>query len=75
MSALSTCLLMGALFIRDDRWSESIAVGGERFVEQVKIEVGFRAEHRQVSVTFGDARLVLSREAVWPYADHFDSEK
>ena len=29
---------------RDDRWSESIAVGSESFVEQVKVELGFRAQ-------------------------------
>jgi hypothetical protein len=33
---------------RDDRWSETIAVGSEGFVEQVKIELGFRAQRRQV---------------------------
>ena len=38
---------MGALLIRDDRWSESIAVGSEGFVEQVKNELHLRAQHRQ----------------------------
>jgi putative transposase len=35
---------------RDDRWSESIAVGSEGFVEQVKNALGIRAQHRQVAV-------------------------
>jgi len=32
---------------------ESIAVGSESFVEQVKIELGFKAQHRQVAVAHG----------------------
>jgi hypothetical protein len=32
----------------DDRWSEAIAVGSVGFVEQVKNELGFRAQHREV---------------------------
>ena len=46
---------------RDDRWSESIAVGSEAFVEQVKIELGFRALYRQVLVAEG---LYTLREPV-----------
>ena len=41
--------LSGAIAGRDDRWSESLAVGSEGFVEQVKMELGFRAQHRQVA--------------------------
>jgi hypothetical protein len=33
---------------RDDRWFESIAIGSEGFVKQVKNELGLRAQHRQV---------------------------
>jgi hypothetical protein len=40
----------GDIARRDDRWSESIAVGSEGFVEQVKIELAFRPHHRQVSM-------------------------
>jgi hypothetical protein len=32
----------GHMARRDDRWSESIAVGSEGFVEQVKNEFGFQ---------------------------------
>jgi putative transposase len=56
---------------RDDRWSKSIATGSERFVEQVKKELGFRTQHRQVLVAAGLYRL---REPVPPYGDHFDRE-
>jgi hypothetical protein len=61
----------GDIARRDDRWSESIAVGSERFVEQVKNELGFRAQHRQDAV--GDGLCTL-REPVPPYTDHVDSE-
>jgi len=49
---------------RDDRWSESIAVGSEGYVEQVKNALGFRAQHRQVAVADG---LYTLREPVPPY--------
>ena len=61
----------GDIARRDDRWSESIAVGSEGFVEQVKIELGFKAQHRQVAVADG---LYTLREPVPPYGDHFDRE-
>ena len=61
----------GDIARRDDRWSESIAVGSEGFVEQVKIELGFRAQHREVLVADG---LYTLREPVPPYGDHFDRE-
>ena len=61
----------GDIARRDDRWSESIAAGSEGFVEQVKNELGFRAQHRQVSVADG---LYTLREPVPPYGDHFDRE-
>jgi hypothetical protein len=49
----------------------SIAVGSESFVEQVKIELGFKAQHRQVAVADGVYTL---RETEQPYGDHFDAE-
>jgi hypothetical protein len=39
----------GDTVARDDRWSESIAIGSASFVEQVKVELGFRAQHRKVT--------------------------
>jgi len=56
---------------RDDRWSESIAVGSESFVDQVKIELGIQARHRRVAAE--DEAYTL-RESPQPYGDHFDSE-
>jgi hypothetical protein len=61
----------GDIARRDDRWSESIVVGSEGFVEQVKIELGLGAQHRQVLLVDG---LYALREAVPPYGDHFDSK-
>jgi hypothetical protein len=55
----------------DERWAESIAVSSEEFVEQVKNELGFRAQHREVLVADG---LYTLREAVPSYGDHFDRE-
>jgi hypothetical protein len=52
--------------MRDDRWSESIAVGSKGFVEQVKDEWGFRAQHRRVLVADG---LFTLREPVPAYSD------
>jgi hypothetical protein len=58
--------------VRDETiWSESIAVGSEGFVEQVKNELGSRAQHRQVAVADG---LYTLREPVPLYGDHFDRE-
>jgi putative transposase len=64
--------LSGDIAGRDDRWSESLAVGSEGFVEQVKMELGFRAaQHRQVAMADG---LYTLRAPVLPYGDHFDME-
>jgi hypothetical protein len=34
--------------VRDARWSESVAVGSLAFVEEVKVELGAKALHREV---------------------------
>ena len=34
--------------MRDDRWSEAIAVGSLAFVETVKNDLGVKAAHREV---------------------------
>ena len=56
---------------RDDRWSESLAVGSKRFVDTVKSELGIHAKHRKVGA--GDETYTL-QESVRPYMDYFDSE-
>jgi putative transposase len=63
--------LNGDTAVRDDRWSEAVAVGSQSFVEQVKVELGFRARYRQVAVAEGVYTL---RERAEPYGDHFDGE-
>ena len=56
---------------RDDRWSESLAVGSKRFVDQVKSELGIHAKHRKVGA--GDEAYTL-RESARPYMDHLDGK-
>jgi putative transposase len=45
---VETALVSGAV-ARDERWSESIAVGSEQFVENVKTELGVTVRHRKIS--------------------------
>jgi REP-associated tyrosine transposase len=61
----------GDIARRVERWSESIAVGSEEFVEQVKNELGFKAQHREVFMADG---LYTLRELVPPYGGHFNRE-
>jgi putative transposase len=39
--------------VRDARWSESVAVGSLAFVEEVKVELGAKALHREVEQVNG----------------------
>ena len=57
--------------VRDDRWSEAIAVGSRPFVEKVKSELGFKAAHRDVSENDGTYAL---REPAGAYASNFTGE-
>jgi len=59
--------LENGLLMRDDRWSESIAVGSLAFIENVKSELGFNA-HRDVIES--DGSYVL-REPAEAYALKF----
>jgi putative transposase len=43
--------------IREVKWSESIAVGSEAFVERVKEELGIRAKGREVRELEGQFEL------------------
>lgn len=61
--------MRGDTAARDDRWSESIAVGSERCVEHLNAELGVRAQHRQVALADGLSTL---RESAEPYRSHFD---
>jgi len=42
---IANALARGAA-VKEDRWSETIAVGGQAFVEEVKKALGTRALHR-----------------------------
>jgi putative transposase len=57
---------------RDARWSESIAVGSEEFVERTKEELGIRAKSREVMEMEGQFAL---REPGASYGGHFEAEK
>lgn len=54
---------------RDDRWSKSIAVGTERFVEQIRGELGSAVGHRQITV---ENKTHFLREPSLPYNPLFD---
>jgi len=57
--------------MRDNRWSEAIAVGSLPFVENVKGELGIKVLHRELE-QFGGAYAL--REPSEPYAADLDSE-
>ena len=63
--------LENGLLMRDDRWTESIAVGSLAFIDQVKNELGFKADHRDVIEYDGSCVL---REAAEGYACKFAVE-
>jgi hypothetical protein len=50
--------LENGLLMRDDRWSESIAVGSLAFIDQVKNELGFRVEPVPIVQTVQPLRSV-----------------
>jgi len=63
--------LENGLAVRDDRWSESIAVGTLGFAEKVKNELGFKAAHRDVIEIDGSYTL---REPAGAYGLKFAGE-
>ena len=54
--------------VREDRWSDSVAVGSEAYVEKVKRELDSRARNRDISEAGGTLAL---REPRLPYRPHF----
>jgi len=50
---------------REDKWTESLAVGSEAFVTATKEELGFKAKARDVIARDGDYML---RESRAPYS-------
>jgi putative transposase len=65
-------VLENGLAVRDDSWSEAIAVGSQSFVEKVKGGLGFKAAHRDVIEANGTCAL---REAAEGYGLKFAAEK
>jgi REP-associated tyrosine transposase len=57
--------------VRDDRWSEAIAVGSFAFVETVKNNLGVKAMHREVIEADGTYGL---REPAESYERNFTGE-
>jgi hypothetical protein len=54
--------------VRDDRWSDAIAVGSLPFANKVKSELGIKAKHREVAALSGTYTL---REQSQAYASDF----
>lgn len=54
---------------RDERWSESLAVGSQAFVESVKRELALKARHRAIEAADGSYAL---KQPQFPYTGHFD---
>jgi hypothetical protein len=52
--------------VREDNWSEAIAVGSLSFVNNVKRELGFKAGHREVMDLEGTYALREEGEAYGP---------
>ena len=57
---------------REDRWTESLAVGGEDFVKEIRDALGVRAIG---STIIGDGELQQLRDTQQPYIAHFPPEK
>jgi putative transposase len=55
--------LHGAMTLRDDRWTQALAVGSQAFVEKIKDELGLKALHREVEPVDGTYALRESGEA------------
>ena len=64
--------LENGLAVRDDRWSEAIAVGSLSFVETMKSYLGIKATHREVTEVTGTYTL---REQSESYAADVDGER
>jgi hypothetical protein len=58
--------------VRDAKWSESLAVGSEGFVERTKEQLGIRAKGREVRGMEDQFEL---REPEATYQSHFEAKK
>jgi hypothetical protein len=57
--------------MRDDRWSEAVAVGSSSFVDRVKSDLGFKARYREVTEMGG---MYTLREQSEVYVGDLGSE-
>ena len=57
---------------REDQWTESIAVGGEAFIKEIRDGLGFKALSRSI---VADEEQYQLREVQQSYMAHFDLEK
>ena len=58
---------------RNEIWSESVAVGSERFVKEVQQQLAWRARGRTVTNSHGDSSVL--KEQQLPYNTLFNSKK
>ncbi len=57
--------------IREEIWTESLAVGSQSFVEDIKRKLGVRGQYRPVSEEKGSWEI---REETYPKRDDFDPQ-
>ncbi len=57
--------------IRNEKWSQSIAVGDKKYVENIKTQLGAKAKHRKIHENDSSFEL---REDQSPYTAGFDTE-
>jgi REP-associated tyrosine transposase len=58
-------------YVKDSKWSQSIAVGSKRFVEDIKEKLGIRVKGRKIE---GSRDLYHLREAQVAYNSNFNPE-
>jgi len=66
-----TEILKAKNYVRESKWSQSIAVGSKSFVEVIKEKLGIRAKGRKVGRS---GELYHLREAQVPYDSDFTPE-
>jgi len=54
----------------EDRWTQSIAVGSESFIDQIHKALGIKGKHRDI---IEDGNSCFIKESTIPYNAHFAS--
>lgn len=65
--------LTGQVLVRDDRWSQAIAVGSLAYIENVKTELGNKALHRGVE-QIGEAYALREQSEAYKGNLHIESD-